>query len=351
MKTVLLLLVSWALSYAGVYLCLRVAPRWGLIDTPNERSSHIIPTPRGGGLAIVFVSLAVQVLLFYGGYLHITLRAFTALVVGGALVAGIGYADDIRSQSIKLRLACQVMAGVMVASAGYGLHRLWLPGAGWVGLGILAYPLGVLVVVYLTNIHNFMDGIDGLAGGVAFLGLSAWAAAAWRLGADDLALLAACSALASAGFLFHNFPPARIFMGDVGSGYLGFVFAALGLLGVIRGIPAMCTVLALGPFLFDSTVTLIRRMIQGEAWYQAHRTHYYQRLTDVGWTHRDVTLAYYGLTLVTGGGAVIYALGGGALRMMVLAGVLVLLTACAFGVNHLEHIHRAQARRTADSGR
>ena len=251
------------------------ALRSSLLDVPNERSLHRTPTPRGGGVAIVVVTLVGLVGLAAVGTIPVSV-AWT-LGVGGALVAAVGWLDDRRGVSAPVRALVHAVA------------------ATWAVAWIFGEPaplavLGALGIVWAINLYNFMDGIDGLAAGEAVsVGLIA---GALLLAAGDAALsmVAFLVAAAAAGFLGWNWSPARIFMGDVGSGFLGYGFGALALLSHRAGAVSLTLwILLAGVFLFDATLTLLRRIARGERWYQAHRSHAYQRLVQAGSSHGRVT--------------------------------------------------------------
>jgi UDP-N-acetylmuramyl pentapeptide phosphotransferase/UDP-N-acetylglucosamine-1-phosphate transferase len=166
---------------------------------------------------------------------------------------------------------------------------------GWIELALL-----VLAVAWMINLYNFMDGADGLAGGMTVIGFSAYAAAAGLADNATLAVTSLCVAAAAAAFLTFNFPPARIFLGDSGSIPLGFLAAAVGLLGWHHGSwPLWFPLIVFAPFVVDASVTLARRALRGERVWQAHRSHYYQRLVLTGWSHRRLAVAEYGLMLLT----------------------------------------------------
>jgi UDP-N-acetylmuramyl pentapeptide phosphotransferase/UDP-N-acetylglucosamine-1-phosphate transferase len=197
----------------------------------------------------------------------------------------------------------------------------------------IVVPIAVLALMWFTNLYNFMDGSDGLAGGMAVAGFGAYAIAAWQSGDPALATAAAGTAAAALGFLAFNFHPARVFMGDSGSIPLGFLAGAMGLAGWRDGLwPLWFPVLAFGPFVADASATLARRVLRGERFWQAHRTHYYQRLVQLGWGHRRTAFAEYALMLlcaavalgvrVADAGAQMAGLAGCAL-VIAMAGVLV----------------------------
>lgn len=261
--------------------------RRALLDLPNERSSHSRPTPRGGGLAIVASFLIGMLAL---NWMEVVPSALTwALIGGGVLVAGIGWLDDHRHVSPMWRIAVHVVAAAWALYCLHGLPQLQV-GMTALSLGWAGTALAMLALVWLTNLYNFMDGIDGLAAGEALTVALVAAGLLWWGGSPDLALAAALLAAASGGFLWWNWSPAKIFMGDVGSGFLGYCFAVLMLASEKAGtIPTTVWLILLAVFILDATYTLIGRISRGESWYTAHRKHAYQRLTQAGFPHARVT--------------------------------------------------------------
>lgn len=283
------LCAALSLSWWGTGMLQRhVAERLGMIDRPNERSSHTIPTPRGGGLAIVAVSLSLCLLLWQQGLLP---PAFAMAVVGGgAAVALIGFWDDRRHVPAARRL---------LVHGGAALWAIyWLDGLPAIDVGreTIVLPawgavLAVFFLVWLVNLYNFMDGIDGLAGVEAvtvFLGAAAILHAVGT-GADLSLLFAFAGAVV--GFLRWNWPPAKIFMGDAGSGFLGFVLGICALYWPMHSRMSLWSwVILLGVFLVDATVTLLVRAFRGERLHMAHRSHAYQRLARKFQSHQKVTV-------------------------------------------------------------
>lgn len=278
-----------------------------ILDMPNERSSHSVPTPRGGGIAIVGVVLALSALVAwrFPDLRHICI----ALAGGGALVAAVGWLDDRKGVSPRIRALVHLLAAVWAVAWVGGVSRLTM-GPWQIELGLVGSVLAVVGVVWAINLYNFMDGIDGIAGGEAVVAGCFGAAMLWMASDTGLAALSAAIAGASAGFLIWNWSPARIFMGDVGSGSLGFFFATLAIASEVRvGVPLLAWVVLLGVFVFDTTATLVRRVGRGEKWYSAHRSHAYQRATQQGFSHRQVAagaLVLTGLLGFIGGGMWLY---------------------------------------------
>ncbi len=278
------LLLTW--WFSGPFSPLRMH------DTPNERSLHDRPTPRSGGLAIL-AGIA-------SGWLWLALEgpvpeAVPVIAGAAGVVAAVSLLDDIFDLSSLLRLGVHLLAAVMLVAGGMAL-----PG------GLPAATLTVLALAWMLNLYNFMDGMDGFAGGMSVIGFGAMAAAGWFHGDGLFAAWAAVIALAALGFLPLNWPPARIFMGDAGSATLGLLAGALALWGVRDGVfPLWFPLLVFSPFIVDATVTLTRRALRGEKVWQAHREHYYQRLALAGWGHKKTVLAEYALMLAAGASALI----------------------------------------------
>ncbi len=274
--------VFFLMAVSGTWLARRYALQRDLVDKPGERRSHAIPTPRGGGIAIVAVILAACTALALRHPVHVPwLAGFGA---GTALVAGVGWLDDHRPLSPWLRLAAHGVAAVVF------LLPVWVA-TGNVALVLLGFGL----VVTLTNVWNFMDGINGLAASQAAI---VAAALALVLGGPAAALAWAVVA-GCVGFLPFNFPAARIFLGDVGSGALGFALGALCVLATLFSPElGVLLLLPLAPFLVDAGLTLLQRMTRGERWWTPHVQHAYQcwaRQTG----HARVTVAY-GAVAVSG---------------------------------------------------
>lgn len=276
-----------ALAAVGAWLALRHALRHGLFDQPGERRSHSVATPRGGGIGIVVAWAVGCVVLWLAGMLAPPLAA--ASVAGLALVGGVGWIDDHRPLSPWWRLAAHVVAGSLLAAGLWGAGAPpWL-----VALAFAAVPV-------LVNAWNFMDGIDGLATSQAALASLGFALLAPTHVASlpALALVAACL-----GFLPFNFPRARIFLGDVGSGALGFTLAASASVALLEAGPVagpgllVPAFLLVSAFLIDTALTLARRIVRRERWWTPHVEHAYQRLAARLGSHAPVTLLYAAWTV------------------------------------------------------
>jgi Fuc2NAc and GlcNAc transferase len=283
---VIALAVAMVSAWWGTSLLRRYALARALVDIPNERSSHSSPTPRGGGLAIMVVTSVGVALQMAIGVLD--RRVGVGLLIGGGLIALVGWMDDHRDLRAKWRAMAQFVAAAWFVSWAGAPESLWL-GAWSLPLGVAAPVLAVVGLVWLTNLFNFMDGIDGIAGGEAVSVGAVGGLLLLASGAPGLAGTALLIAAASMGFLIWNWAPARIFMGDVGSGFLGFMLGALAIASERAGaVPLLIWMLLLGVFVFDATVTLLRRL-RRERFYEAHRRHAYQRAVAAGASHGTVT--------------------------------------------------------------
>ena len=272
-----------------------------ILDHPNSRSLHLKSVPRTGGLAVL-AGILIGILVHWIAMKDFSSRAGLFLGMGLAPLAVISVLDDYRDIAARWRILVHLWAAVSLLAAGFAPDHLNLPGLALPLPGWAAIPFALLLTVWMINLYNFMDGMDGFAGGMAVIG---FATLAW-LGQADAGFTATCLivAAASAGFLIHNFPPARIFLGDAGSTALGFLAAGCSLWGSKIGLfPLWIAWLAFSPFIVDATVTLLRRLRRGEKIWEAHRSHYYQRLVLLGWGHRRTVLAEYALMLACAGSA------------------------------------------------
>ncbi|MCF6281538.1 MAG: glycosyltransferase family 4 protein [Candidatus Polarisedimenticolaceae bacterium] len=294
LSILLIFLASLGLTGALRYYALKQ----GIIDNPNERSSHTTPTPRGGGLSFVITFL----IALAGAYLfEITefapqTKPFLAIFCSGLLVAAIGFWDDHVHIPARWRFLTHSVAA-LIGLYLLGIPEIPLPGT-TINLGFIGYPLGIIALVWLLNLFNFMDGIDGIAGSEAlFVGISAIVIMQLTDAGDFSAPIFWLSILMAgvAGFLVWNWPPAKIFMGDAGSGFLGLMLGLFALWSANLGLSIWCWIILLALFITDATVTLLRRMLNGERWFEAHRSHLYQQLSRKWSNHHSVTLALISL--------------------------------------------------------
>ena len=261
------------------------ARRSGMVDRPDERHSHAVVTPRGGGIGIILALFIASTFLIGSGD-----EVWSKCILPGLLVlALLGWQDDHASLSARLRFVIQLAVSIYLVACA--INNGWMQGVG-------SILLAVLFLMWMTNLYNFMDGSNGMAGLQGVFGGAVLFGLFDSAGQHNLALASACVAASCAGFLPWNLGNARVFMGDVGSISLGFVFGALLVIGVgnqVFSLPVALMVMLV--FVTDSTLTLIRRILKREQWYNAHKQHLYQRLIARGWTHGRVALLYQAINL------------------------------------------------------
>jgi UDP-N-acetylmuramyl pentapeptide phosphotransferase/UDP-N-acetylglucosamine-1-phosphate transferase len=229
----------------------------------------------------------------------IPLKEISAISIGGGIVALTGWVDDIHRLPYQVRLVVQAVSSAIILMAIGNFQTITVPFVGDIHLYSIGVPVALVWIVGLTNSYNFMDGIDGIAGGQAVLAGLGWTMVGFMNGQSFIGLMGMLLAASGLGFLLHNWPPARIFMGDIGSAFIGFTLAVLPIIAGQRNprliVPGF---LVVWPFIFDTSFTLIRRLARGENIFVAHRSHIYQRLVIAGYSHRSVTLVYMSLALI-----------------------------------------------------
>lgn len=274
-----------------------------VIDVPNDRSSHSTPTPRGGGLAIVggfLFGLALIRIYAYADPLEAL--AFMGFLAALLIVALVALYDDVCNGSVKVKFASQFLAIGVVMVTGSIANLKGIPALAWLGTAGGA-ALTFIWMLGLTNAYNFMDGLDGMAAGTAAVVSGFFCAISYQQGSPFIHVVALAICAASLGFLVFNRPPAKIFMGDVGSTFLGFSFAVLAILAAQHD-PSRTSLLVmpllLFHYLFDTVFTFCRRLLAGENVFQAHRSHLYQLLNRSGASHLQVSLLYAAMAAVQG---------------------------------------------------
>lgn len=282
------LMLLFGMSWAAVGLFRMYAIDQGMLDEPSARSSHLAPTPRGGGVVFFFGWIALFAVLYWFG---IITHTYAALFLPAVAMGLLGFWDDHRSLSASIRLFIQCLAAVValcLLQEGGDLIQDWLP-------FFLPLPICFMVlvvgIVWVINLFNFMDGSDGIAATEAIFVFTVGGYLAFQLNAIELGVLAWGLAAILAGFLAWNWPTARIFMGDSGSYFLGTMVTIYALISYkFFAMPLMLWVLLTALFWFDATITLLRRLLAGEEWRKPHRSHAYQRLIQYGWSHQKVLL-------------------------------------------------------------
>jgi len=295
-----------ALAAVATYFMQRIR----ILDVPNYRSSHEQPVPNSGGVAIVLAVFTGFVVVYaVSDQVRIAERHMFGLGLSAVAIVVVSLLDDLKKlQSFQIKLATQILAAAVLLGFDIVIRELTLPFVGSIALGWLAYPVTLLWVIGLTNIFNFMDGLNGLAGGTAVIVSTFFVLITFGEGSLFIYILSYVLLAATLGFLPFNFPRARIFMGDVGSQFLGFMFAALAV--IAAEYDASRTSMMIMPllflhFIFDTIFTFFRRLFAGEDVTQAHRSHLYQLLNRMGWSHVQVSLLQYGFAALQGIGAIL----------------------------------------------
>jgi len=350
-----LFLLSALIAYVVTKVSITLSLRRGVLDVPNVRSSHAQPVPRLGGigiLAALVLSLGGLGLMRMLGWVEYSVftRDIALILLAGTGMAVTGLYDDFRGMRPATKFLVQfVLAGIVVA-LGMRIESVGVLNWGPFAVGVLAFPLTILWLTGFANIFNFMDGINGLAAVTAATYSGFFFVFAWRQGSVELAPMAVIVTGSSLGFLPHNLPRARTFMGDTGSLLLGIVLALL----VVRlaqkspnpasliGLLLVCSV-----YLWDSGFTLLRRLRRGENIFQAHRSHLYQRLAQLGLSHASITGLYLLLHLLMGGLGLAYVRWANAMRAVILVFAGLTLMGFTMSVYWLE---RRAARAKLEAG-
>ena len=289
------------LSAAMTYVMARFVR---VMDVPNDRSSHSRPIPKSGGIAFVSTFVFGSVLIYFvADVARIEDRYFWAYLISATLLAFVSFVDDVMQKTFLAKVLTQMFCVAVVLASGVTLTKLAIPYFGEVELGAAGYVLTFLWILGLTNAYNFMDGLDGLAAGVAVIAAAFLVAIAFQQKSVFVYMSSYVLLAGAAGFLVFNFPPAKIFMGDIGSAFLGFTFATLAVIGSSLDLGRLSFYIIpmlLFHFVFDTLFTFARRLSRGEKVHLAHRTHLYQLFNRIGYSHRAVSLFHYALTVVQG---------------------------------------------------
>jgi UDP-GlcNAc:undecaprenyl-phosphate GlcNAc-1-phosphate transferase len=319
--------------------------RIGIPDVPNNRSSHAQPVPNSGGVAIVCAALAGFIMVFaLSDNTRIQERHMIGFGLAAFAIVAVSLLDDLgRLRTFRIKLATQLFAAAVLLGFGIVIKEITLPFVGSFSVGWLGYPITLLWVIGLTNAFNFMDGLNGLAGGTAVLVAAFFGIATYAEGSLFIYILCYVLFAAAMGFLIFNFPCGRIFMGDVGSQFLGFTFAAVAV--IAAEYDAARTSLMIMPllffnFLFDTVFTFCCRLMRGEQVTQAHRSHLYQLFQRLGYSHVQVSLFHFAVTAAQGIGVLVMLQFESALRAFVFVPFLVFQVVYALIVVHASRRHR-----------
>ena len=304
-RHILFAMVIAGISALTTWLLLRHCT---IYDVPNERSSHSRITPKGGGIGIGVAYLAgILLIQIIGNKTPLYSSYFRGFFAASFMIAGLAFFDDLRTVSFRIRLGGYILATVVAMWAGIVIDVTHFPLFGEVHWGWWAYPLTLLWVVGLTNSYNFMDGLDGLASSTAVIAALFLAIISFQRGSHFIYLTSLVLAAASFGFLVFNWSPAKIFMGDIGSTFLGFAFATMAVIAArydLSHTSLFVVPLLLFHFIFDTLFTFIRRLLAGEHVFLAHRSHLYQLLNQLGYSHKQVASIYSVMAICQGVAAI-----------------------------------------------
>lgn len=307
------LIAAFVASILLTPLVKRLAFRIGAVDAPNYRKVHARIMPRLGGLAI-FLAFIIGVTILYSFLVHTkhgSHEALLAIIIGACIIVITGVIDDMREISAKAKMLGQLVAALIVVFVGgIEIEMVNLPFLGTLDFGLLSIPLTIIWIIGITNAINLIDGLDGLAAGVSTIALITIAVMAFILSNVFVLALAAILAVASLGFLFYNFHPAKIFMGDTGALFLGFMISVLALLGFknITFVALIIPIIILGVPISDTFFAIVRRVRMKKKWSDPDKSHLHHRLLDMGFTHRQTVLIIYGIAVMFGLAAIIFSM-------------------------------------------
>jgi len=327
----------------------RLAIGLGAVGSTGGRNVHARSIPRLGGLALTAgFCVAVLAALGAGGWMGIDLlpklTELIGVVLGGIALCVIGAIDDVRGLRAVHKLAAQVLVATIAYACGFRIEAIALPFTGPLSMGVFALPVTVVWIVGITNAVNLIDGLDGLAAGVGFFAALTSFVVAFISGNQFVALLMAALMGVLAGFLFFNFNPARIFMGDSGSYFLGYVLATMSLTGALQqkastAVSLLVPMIALGLPIFDTLLTMLRRILERRSVFSADRGHIHHRLLDLGLTHRRAVILLYGVCVVFTASAIAVSLGRTWQTGLALLSVSLVLVALVRFVGYFEYLH------------
>jgi UDP-GlcNAc:undecaprenyl-phosphate GlcNAc-1-phosphate transferase len=332
----------------------RLALRVGAVSLPGGRHIHDRAIPRLGGVAIVLAFFApILALFFVESSVALALRSDAVkamgLFLGGGAMCLVGVVDDAKGLRASQKLLAQLAVATLAFACGFRIDAVSLPLIGSVPMGIFAWPITALWIVGIINAVNLIDGLDGLAGGVVFFAGLTNFVVAYLTGSVFVALVMAAMLGAVLGFLFYNFNPARIFMGDSGSYFLGFVLAAASLVGTAQkastSVSLLVPIVALGVPIFDTLFAMVRRFLERRPIFSADRGHLHHRLLDMGITHRRAVLVIYGVSVAFAVSAIAISLGRNwQVGLALIASTTIMLGLIRFA-GYFEYIHQARRQR------
>lgn len=322
-------LLLFAVSAALTRLMIRL----NITDTPNWRSSHTLPTPKSGGVAIAGSFFSGMALLYYlSGTARLPAAQFLTFIVTSGVLFGVSLFDDLVGLRPWMKLAAQFACASLFNLFVAHLDLLAVPFLGNISFGVFGYVLSVFWMMFFMNAFNFMDGVNGLAGGGALIASAFLALIALFSGAHFVYLSALCLFASILGFFVYNFPHGRIFMGDTGSQIIGFVFSGLALIGARADLGQVSVIIVptlFGCFIFDVAATLVYRFMRGKNLTEAHREHLYQIFNRLGFSHKRVSALYFALFTVSGISAAFIQMAAPSARPALFIGLVAMFTPLA----------------------
>jgi UDP-GlcNAc:undecaprenyl-phosphate/decaprenyl-phosphate GlcNAc-1-phosphate transferase len=299
---VLAFIIAVAVAYFATPHIKELAIKAGAMDAPDERKVHKEPIPRMGGLAIYLAAVAA---IFISMKMN---HQVLGIILGGTVMLAVGVIDDIKQLSAKVKLMGQIIAALVLVAFDVRIEWLTNPFGSMVYLGYLSIPITILWVVAVTNTVNLIDGLDGLAAGVSSIASITILIVALQQNLWIVAILTAAIAGSAVGFLFHNFNPAKIFMGDTGSLFLGYMLSAVSIMGAVKGaatIALVVPIVALGLPIMDTTFAILRRYLNGVPIFRPDKGHLHHRLLAMGLTQKQVVLSMYVISGLLGISAIL----------------------------------------------
>lgn len=306
-RSIIAFLIALLVSFAATPLMIKLAKHLGAIDVPkDDRRVHKVPTPRLGGLAIFLGFLSALL------YMYEIDSRMVAVLTGAAIIVTLGFFDDIKPLPAKLKFLVQIIAAVIVVRSGvriiYVSNPLYfLTGGEYIQFGMWSYPLTIIWIVGVTNAINLVDGLDGLAAGISVISAITLFVAAQTTGQPFAAFLASILAASALGFLPYNFNPAKIFMGDTGALFLGYMLSVISVLGVLKGAAALSIlvpIFAIGLPIYDTLFAMIRRTANGKSMIEADKGHLHHKLLDAGMSQKQAVVTLYSVSALLGFSAV-----------------------------------------------
>ena len=298
------ILFAFGLFLLSCLICKLMIKHFRIIDFPNERSSHKKPTPKSGGIVVVVTFVCgIIAIYFFGDTTLIKADYSIGFVLGALIVAGISFYDDLKTQSFLFKLFGQIIATIIVLYSGVVLNQISLPFIGVFKLGVWGYVLTSLWIIGLTNAYNFMDGLNGIAAGTAVIAGTFFCFISFSNGSIFVYIICYTLISGSLGFMVFNFPKAKLFMGDVGSAFLGFVFSTLAIISAQYDhshTSFLIIPLLFFNFIYDTFFTFMRRLINKENVFSAHRKHLYQLFNQLGCNHVKVSCFHFGVCIIQG---------------------------------------------------